>query len=233
MDSERKMAKESEGTASGSAERQSAAGGGALHRTTSGSAERQSAAGGGALHMPWPHAPVHRLSDQGTYFVTAGTYRKLHHFRSPERLEALHNCLLAAARDFEWRLEAWAVFSNHYHFVGHSPKRDGGAESLSRMLGRLHAQTAKWVNGLDHTPGRQVWHNFWETRLTYERSYLARLRYTHQNAVKHGLVSVASQYPWCSAAWFERTATSAQVRTIYGFKVDALTVKDDYDVTPA
>ena len=69
------------------------------------------------------------------------------------------------------------------------------AESLPRMLGLLHEKTAKWINELDKTPGRQVWHNFRETRLTYEKSYLARLNYTHQNAVKHKLVAVANQYP--------------------------------------
>jgi putative transposase len=75
-----------------------------------------------------------------------------------------------------------------------------------------------------------VWHNFRETLLTYQKSYLARLNYVHHNAVKHGLVRVANQYPCCSAAWFERTATPAQVRTIYRFKTDRLQVFDDYDV---
>jgi putative transposase len=56
---------------------------------------------------------------------------------------------------------------------------------------------------------RKVWHNFWDTRLMYEKSYLARLNYTHQNAVTHRLVPVANQYPWRSAAWFERTAAPA------------------------
>ena len=45
----------------------------------------------------------------------------------------------------------------------------------------------------------------------------------------HGLVRVANQYRWCSAAWFERTATPAQVRTIYGFKTDQVNVLDDFD----
>jgi hypothetical protein len=31
---------------------------------------------------PWPHAPTHQLSESGTYFVTAGTYLKDHHFRT-------------------------------------------------------------------------------------------------------------------------------------------------------
>ena len=73
-----------------------------------------------------------------------------------------------------------------------------------------------------------MWHNFWETRLTHEASYLARLNYVHQNAVKHGLVAVANQYPWCSASWFERTASPAQVRTIYGFKIVRIKVLDDF-----
>ena len=157
------------------------------------------------IGIPWPHAPLHQLSEAGTFFVTAGTYLKQHHFRGRQRLELLHRGLLTVAEEFGWRLEAWAVFSNHYHFVGHSP--EAGAESLSRMLGSLHEKTAKCIDELDETPGRQVWFNFRESRLTYEKSYLARLRYTHENAVKHELVPVANLYPWCSAAWFERTAS--------------------------
>jgi putative transposase len=182
-----------------------------------------------AVRFPWPHAPLHMLSSSGTYFLTAGTYRKEHHFRGADRLKVLHRGLLTVTRDFGWQLEAWAVFSNHYHFVAHSPEADDGAESLSSMLGSLHEKTAKWTNRLDKTPGRQVWRNFWETRLTYEKSYLARLNYVHQNPVKHGLVPVANRYPWCSAGWFERTAQPAQVKTIYGFKIDALKIFDDYD----
>ena len=188
------------------------------------------ASGSGLTRTPWPHAPTHELSESGTYFVTAGTYQKIHHFRCTERLSVLHRGLLTVTQEFGWQLEAWAVFSNHYHFAAHSPSNEEGAQSLSRMLGSLHEKTAKWVNRLDGTRGRQVWHNFRETLLTYQKSYLARLNYVHQNAVKHGLVRVANQYPWCSAAWFERTATPAQVRTIYRFKTDRLQVLDDYDV---
>ena len=178
----------------------------------------------------WPHAPLHRLSAKGTFFVTAGTYLKQHHFKGFSRLKVLHSGLLKVAHDFDWQLEAWAVFSNHYHFVAHSPPSDDEAQSLSEMLGKLHEQTAKWTNRLDGTLGRQVWHNFWETRLSYKNSYLARLNYVHQNPVKHRLVRVAHQYPWCSASWFEHTAKPAQVKTIYGFKTDQLKIFDEFDV---
>jgi len=174
----------------------------------------------------WPHAPIHRLTENGTYMVTTGTYGKKHLFCDPERLTLLEDALLAVARKYEWNLEAWSVFSNHYHFVGYtlaSPTR------LKDFLNELHSSTARDVNRLDRIEERQVWHNYWDKQLTYEKSYLARLNYVHQNPVKHDLVAVANQYPWCSAAWFERTATPAQVKTIYGVKTDAVNVLDDFD----
>ncbi len=117
------------------------------------------------------------------------------------------------------------MFSNHYHFVGHALD---DASPLKRFLTHLHADTAREINRRDDKLGRQVWYNFWDTELTFEKSYLARLNYVHQNAVKHGLVPVASQYRWCSAAWFERTATPAQVKTIYRFKTDTIRIQDDF-----
>jgi putative transposase len=163
--------------------------------------------------------------------VTASTLNRLHHFKNAKRLAVLNRGLLKVTAEFGWALEAWAVFSNHYHLVAHSPETEESASSLGDMLGLLHEKTAKWINRLDKTPGRQVWFNFRETRLTYEKSYLARLNYTHQNAVKHGLVHVANQYPWCSARWFEGTARQAQVNMIYRLKVDRLRVVDDFEVS--
>lgn len=174
----------------------------------------------------WPHAPLHRVSEHGTYIVTAGTLYKRHLFRGSERLDLLQCQLLAAARAFNWSLEAWAVFSNHYHFVASS---QSDSASLDILIKHLHAETAVKLNDLDGKRGRQVWSNYRDTELTFEKSYLARLGYVHHNAVRHGLVRVANQYPWCSAGWFERTATPAQVKTVYGFKIDKVKVFDDYE----
>jgi putative transposase len=174
---------------------------------------------------PWPHAPVHRLTETGVYMVTAGTYRKQRLFLDGPPLRMLHHALLTVAEKHAWRLEAWTVFPNHYHFIAAAP---ADAATLPIFLRELHSRTAIALNRHDATPGRKVWHNYWDTRLTNEVSYLARLNYVHQNPVKHGIVSVAADYPWCSAGWFERTATPAQVKTIYSFKTDRIHVHDDY-----
>jgi putative transposase len=179
-----------------------------------------------SVQRDWPHAPTHRLSEHGTYIVTASTLGKAHHFRGPERLDYLERELLSLAKTFGWQLEAWAVFSNHYHFVAHSPP---SANNLPVFLRELHSKTAGSVNELDGARERQVWFNYWDKLLTYEKSYMARLSYVHRNPVKHGLVAVAKKYRWCSAAWLERTATPAQVATLYRFKIDRISILDDFD----
>jgi putative transposase len=174
----------------------------------------------------WPHAPAHRLGDAGAYIVTAGTYKKQLLFRTPERLTYLRDALLTLAAEYGWRLEAWAIFSNHYHFVAES--RQPG--TLKRLVQYLHSISAKHLNLLDKTPGRKVWFEYWDTHLTYQNSFLSRLNYVHTNPVRHGLVPVPEQYPWCSAGWFSREASPAFRTTVMSFPSDKIAVPDDYEV---
>jgi putative transposase len=177
------------------------------------------------LSVDWPHAPVHRLDSPGIYMVTGATLYKNHLFSDAGKLSSLQDCLLSLAKQYQWQLEAWAVFTNHYHFVGRASPETG---CLRDFLKHFHADSARELNRADDSVGRTVWFNFWDTKLTYERSYLARLNYVHQNAVKHGLVVKANQYRWCSASWFERVASPAMVKTIYSFKTDKLNIHDDF-----
>ena len=173
----------------------------------------------------WPHAPVHRLDEAGAYMVTAGTLEKRHLLHSPERLQLVHDVLLSVAAEFSWGLQAWAVLVNHYHVVAMSPENP---KSLRTMLSKLHTETATALNRMDGVPGRQVWYQFWDKHITYQRSYLARLRYVHENAVHHRVVSHAEEYPWCSARWFAQEASRTFQRTVNSFKIDQLSVKDDF-----
>jgi putative transposase len=84
------------------------------------------------------------------------------------------------------------------------------------------------VNKLDGAAGRAVWYRCWDTRLTYEKSYLARLAYVHTNPVKHGLVADAREYRWCSAAWFAEKSERAFYETVMSFKTDRVNVYDDF-----
>lgn len=157
--------------------------------------------------------------------VTAGTHAKQAFLNTPARLDFFRDALFSCAREFCWQLRAWAILSNHYHFLAASPP---DASNLKKMLGKLHMTTAKQLNLWDRTPGRKVWFQYWDTHITFEPSNLARLNYIHQNPVKHGIVRSAEDYAWCSAAWFAENASPAFVKTVAGFKTDRLGIVDDF-----
>ncbi|MDP9193227.1 MAG: hypothetical protein M3P06_16135 [Acidobacteriota bacterium] len=173
----------------------------------------------------WPHAPIHRFTTEGIFFATGSTYLKRHHYRDRQSLDAFADMFFGLARDHAISLQAWTFFSNHYHLVAQC-----AGEALRLMLSELHSRQAIACNRRDNAEGRKVWYQFRDTELTFERSWLARLRYTHENPVKHGLVRVPSEYPWCSASWFERNASPSFVRSVRSFKIDRLNVIDDFDV---
>jgi len=173
----------------------------------------------------WPHAPPHLLQEKGVYIVTCGTYLKIRHFNTPERLSLLHEGLLASAKAAGWDLHAWAVLSNHYHFIASSPENP---DNLSVWIAGLHQMISSAINKMDNTPNRKVWYQFRDTRITAQPSYLARLNYVHNNPVKHGIVPKASLYPWCSAGQFEVNARPAFVKSVYSFDYNRVKVDDDF-----
>src|SRR5438128_5571376 len=97
----------------------------------------------------WHHAPLHVLTESGVYMLTAGTYLKQHYFATIERLRLLHDQLHAVCAEYGWNLQAWAVLSNHYHFVASAA---GNPATLRRVCSKVHTLTAKAINSSDSRP---------------------------------------------------------------------------------
>jgi putative transposase len=178
------------------------------------------------MDKAWPHAPTHLLIEAGVYMLTAATYEKEHFFRGGARLSMLEERFLGTSERFGWTPMAWAFFSNHYHVVMLSPEDPA---TLSEVLRRVHGSTSLDVNRLDGVRGRKVWFQFRDRRLTFEKSYHARLKYVITNPVKHGLVREPAQYRWCSAAWFARNAPPSFCRTILDLPCDQVVEPDEFD----
>ena len=66
--------------------------------------------------------------------MTAGTYQKLRRFNSPERLSLVQDQLFDLADTYHWQLQAWAILSNHYHFVALSPEDPSSLRGLIQKL---------------------------------------------------------------------------------------------------
>jgi len=181
------------------------------------------------VYTGWPHAPEHRLYERGTYMVTCGTYKKEPYLESDTRRDYFLSLLFKLAEKFEWRLQAWAILRNHYHFVGFSPlEGESGAQSLRTLVTELHRQSARRWNRDDRSPSRKVWHNYWDSHITFQRSFYSRLKYVHNNPVHHGIVDNASNYRWCSRSWEEKNGTPAFLKTMDSFQINRVNVADDF-----
>jgi putative transposase len=174
--------------------------------------------------MDWPHAPLHRFNDAGIYFITGATLYKQHFYRAAAALDLLQAVLFTTAKRFACELQAWVLLSNHYHLVVSSE----AGEAVRELLARFHSDSSVALNRLDGVSGRRVWFQFRDTQLTYEKSWLARLKYTQENAVHHRLVLDAEEYRWCSAGWFEENARPSFVKTLRAVQINRVNVYDDF-----
>ena len=73
------------------------------------------------------------------------------------------------------------------------------------------------------------WYQYWDRHLTFESSYFARLNYVNQNPVKHGLVGIASNYPFCSAGWFELRAEKSFRKRLATYGYSRVKEPDDFE----
>jgi putative transposase len=157
--------------------------------------------------------------------VTGAILHNQHLLSENKRKEFVLKTLLERAKLLNWNLQAWAILENHYHFVAQAPEN---AITLKKLIQQMHSITAIQINKWDRTPGRQVWFNYWDTCLTHEKSYLARLHYVHMNPVKHGLIENVIDYPFCSYGWFVERSNINLREPVFAQPIDQVKISDDF-----
>jgi putative transposase len=177
------------------------------------------------IYKVYLHNPPHYFVPNAMYMVTGAILHKQHLLREDGRKEFFMRILFEKAGTLNWQLEAWAVLHNHYHFIAQAPEN---STTLAKLIRQVHSITAIQINRWDNISGRQVWQNYWDTCITYEKSYLARLRYVHENPVKHGIVENAADYPYCSYRWFIEQGTNDLKEQVVNQQIDNVNVFDDF-----
>jgi len=159
------------------------------------------------------------------YIVTGAILHNEHLLTENKRKEFVLQTIIERAKLLHWNLQAWAVLNNHYHFIGQVPEV---ATTLEKLIRQVHSITAIEINRWDNTPGRQVRFDYWDSCLTYERSYLARLHYVHMNPVKHGFTDNAINYPFGSYRWFVEQGDEALKQQVFAQPIDRVKIFDDF-----
>ena len=136
------------------------------------------------------HHPPHFFVDNSWCFVTAATFGRQNLLGALDRRTLLASLLLDYAKRHAVELGAWVVLNDHYHILGKS----ADADQFQVFVQRLHGRTSFELNRQDKTPGRRVWHNYWDRVMRDERDFWTRFNYIHHNPVKHGYVALAADW---------------------------------------
>ncbi len=133
----------------------------------------------------------------GKYFITGATYLKTKYFTSDVEKSIVFECIYHGCEKYKWHLEDWVILDNHYHVMLNAPEN---ADSLSKMMKEIHVFASMRLRKQNESlrVERKIFHNYWDSCISFDRSYYSRLNYIYANPVKHGYVQFPEEYEWGS-----------------------------------
>ncbi len=173
----------------------------------------------------YKHNPPHLFVADATYMITAATYEKRKFFKTEDSMELLLTTMFYYFKKYEWFVKAYIVLPNHYHILAVASNKD---VSLPNIIKNIHKYTARRINEFDKVSKRKIWWNYWDSCITYESSYFARLNYIHFNAVKHGNVNDPMKWKFSSYNQFYDLDSKAAERIEENYHFEGVNVKDDF-----
>jgi putative transposase len=148
------------------------------------------------VYKTYKHNPPHYFESNRKYFLTAATYMKKPFLSGDETKQLLLGSLKKASDKHGWVLEDWVILDNHYHIMLNSPEN---ASTLSNLINSVHQSVAYWLKSRQkELKENRIFYNYWDTCITYEKSYYSRISYIFMNPVKHGYTEDPADYKWSS-----------------------------------
>jgi putative transposase len=155
------------------------------------------------------------------HFLTFSCYHRQKHFNTTAARDRFEASLETIRKRYDFLVLGYVVMPEHIHLLVSEPKLAILAKAIQALKLSVSVQ--------------QKSHPFWQARyhdfnVFTERKFVEKLRYTHRNPVKRGLVAKPEDWPWSSfrhyalgetgtveieSAWTvqrrERASTSTQV----------------------
>jgi REP-associated tyrosine transposase len=127
-----------------------------------------------------------------TYFVTSVTAQRRRFFQVAAHAELLHRTLSDYRDQGRFHLHAFVIMRDHFHAIITPAPEVSLEKAMQYIKGgfsfRLRSKQDVWMR------------SFNETQILNEEKFTAAVRYIEQNPVRRGLVLVAADYAYSSAA---------------------------------
>lgn len=181
------------------------------------------------IYRQYKHNPPHLFVQNCKYFITASTYLKKPFLVSQSSKSHLLESITKGCNKHDWMLEDWVILDDHYHLMLQAPE---GSINLSKMISEIHRFTALWMkkNVEEVESAKRIFWNYWDSCITFERSYFARLNYIYFNPVKHGYVEFPENYLFGSYHYRVGVEKEYLESLRRDYPWDKIKVKDDYGV---
>lgn len=148
-----------------------------------------------------------------TYFFTLVTYERRKLFNHSDRVALWNQAVSKVQRKRPFEIVAEIILPDHLHTMWSLP--EGDADYATRIRLVKTALTKSVTTGAPEDGGsesrmrkgeRLVWQRrYWEHAIRNEADLQAHLDYIHYNAVKHGFVCRARDWPYSTfETWVER-----------------------------
>jgi putative transposase len=163
--------------------------------------------------------------DSGFLFVSGGLFKRAPLFPESEAAKILLEMLEAYRERYAFRVHAYAVMPDHYHFLIWFPEegdfrgflRDFKSLAAKKILGWLKVYDSQLLRRF-LLPGERrrqkdpryciLQHGNYVKALRDGEAAVKVIEYIHMNPVRAGLASSADQYEFSSAGFFMRKAES-------------------------
>jgi putative transposase len=178
-------------------------------------------------YKEYPHNPPHLFLPNLKYFITASTYKRNSYFSHTKAKEILLESIVKGFGQENWIIEDWVILDNHYHIMAQASDH---AYRLPKIIKEIHRFSAlrlkRYFERLNSV--KIVWYNYWDTCITYENSYFARLNYIWNNPVKHGYVK--NPIEWKFGSYYHRFKNESEYLTQIRKKYpsDRINIDDNY-----
>jgi putative transposase len=178
------------------------------------------------FYKEYKHNPPHLFRPETKYFITGSTYLGKTFLKGDRSKMALLESLKIGFTKRKWVIEDWVILDNHYHLMVNSPE---DSSSLGDIIKEVHRFNALWIKkNIEVLNDDAIWYNYWDTCITYEKSYYCRLNYIWFNPVKHGYVE--NPEDWIHGSYYLRIKNEKEylntIKEKYPF--DRLKIDDDY-----